>query len=93
MKTVKFTVEPSGNLEGYFLTVDGTTIALINDTGSITLSSGIHFLVWFLIGDPGSTIKITGEITENGVTKKIIEFDDGIAPGRSRGGGKYDFEL
>lgn len=60
MENIIFTVKADSGISGYWIAVDDKDVQLINGVGEIMLAKGEHILAWWMVGNSGNGISITG---------------------------------
>jgi hypothetical protein len=87
--TVAFEVKPGDGARAYWIAVEDKDVPLRDGKGSIAVEGNQeHFLVWWFIGDAGSTLSIKG--TQSGAT--VVEVTSTIPPGTTKGAGAKRFK-
>ena len=90
-KKVTFTVTPNDQVKAYWIAVGNDDIPLVNGKGSINLQAPQrHFLIWWFVGNSGSTLNITGE---SGIDTLVEVKNSTIPQGEHEGAGVKRFQL
>jgi hypothetical protein len=89
-KSVKFKAAGSDGM-AYWLAVDDHDIAMAGGVGQLALEESVeHVLVWWMVGNPGNTLSITG--TEGQRTVVTVK-ESKIPAGSSKGAGYRKFKV
>ena len=90
-KEVKFKVTPSGGIKAYWIRVGSENITLMGGKGSILLQTVCNqILIWHMVGNPGSSLGIVGEVDDLPVVK--VEASK-IPSGEHEGAGTKRFQM
>lgn len=90
-RTTNFAVTPDNGTQSYWIAVDDQDVILANGSGSVDLDdSQNHFLTWWFLGNPGSTLAIMGKVSG----KTVVEVQQSTIPdSQIHGGGVKRFAL
>jgi len=90
-KTISFTVAPGEGIQAYWIQIGEVGVPLVNGRGTIPLEApGTHILIWWMKGNPGSTIGVTGR---HGRTLVVEVKESRVPPDELEGAGIKRFEL
>lgn len=67
MKDLKIKCEAEGS--GYWLALDKTDLRVVNGEATARRSDGLHYLTWWMIGQPGDAMKIDVTIAGTSIGK------------------------
>jgi len=81
MRTVAFTVDKTG-LKAYWLTIGKKDVKLVNGKGTMDLETGPHIAVWYMQGNAGAKLSISGTLKDG--TEVLSVKDSKIPGGRSK---------
>jgi len=88
---IKITATPSEGLKAYWVAVDDQDVKLVDGVGAVNIeASAQHILSWWLMGNPGESMGILGQVSGQAVVQVQRS---GIPAGRVRGGGCKPFAV
>ena len=75
----------------YWIAVDEHDVTLVNGKGTVALEQGVeHVLVWWMIGNPGDALSITGA---DGTRQVVNIKESKIPPNTNKGAGYRRFKV
>ena len=96
-RKVSFTVNDSEGIDSFWIAVGENDVNLgTNNKGLIALETGrSHLLIWFMVGNPGASLAIVGEVdTGGGQMETVVEVKKSRIPaGEIEGGNTKRFNL
>lgn len=93
MSKLNFTVKPSG-LKGYWIAVGNKDVDLVNRVGSIPVTDGApHILVWWMKGNPGGSLAISGTLADGTEVVSIKSDDNQIPDDKSSWANIFEFDM
>lgn len=89
-KTVDFQVGTKDGINGCWIAVDDIDVPLANGSASARLETGEHLLMWWMAGNPGGSISISGKVGN----KEVVSVKSSrIRDGSTKGGGRKYFDV
>lgn len=89
-KELQITVTPDEGIKTYTILIDGDTLSMVNDKGTIRLNSpGRHIMTWVMFGDAGGKLTIVGEVDAVQIFKKNSK----VPSEESAGAGMHRFDI
>lgn len=87
---VKFEVTSKGAVTNRWIAVDAEDVALDqNGTGQLPVAAGTATLVWWFLGDEGSSITVIGKAGN----RTVVSVTSKVPKSKDRGAGFRDFNV
>ena len=86
-KRVNFEVTAKAGVQAFWIAVGNADVPLVDGRGSITVNTGRRTLTWWLAGNPGGKLSITGTVGDDTVVEvkeSAIPASEHEAAGRRR---------
>lgn len=87
MARIDFEVKTAAT--AYWIAVDDKDVALVNGVGSLQVASGKHRLLWWFIGNEGTTMTITGSVSG----QEVVKVTSAVPENQSDGAGTKKFTV
>lgn len=87
MAQIDFEVKTTAT--AYWIAVDQHDVQLINGIGSLAVNPGAHRLLWWFIGNSGTTMTIIGKASE----REVVKVTSTIPSSSSDGAGTKKFSV
>lgn len=89
-RSVNFEVTGKNGVQAFWIAVGNSDVQLVNGKGSITVDTGRRTLTWWLAGNPGGKLSITGTVGNNTVVQVK---ESAIPDGEHEAAGRRRFDV